>query len=229
VAGILGSAVTVVAVVFFLVIDALRFKSKYAKAAEERSYVTPGWTKWASETRVYLGVATIFGLIVAVLDSILLYVLDVPLVVVWGMLAFVTNYIPNIGFVIGVIPPAILGGLTGGWETALWVVVGYSVINFTIQEFIQPKVIGDSVNLMATVTFVSVFFWTWVIGPMGAILCTPLTLFVRSVMLEPYARSRWLAELISAGDAAESTEIGRDTSTAPAPGVEPQPGPAPAG
>jgi predicted PurR-regulated permease PerM len=115
------------------------------------------------------------------------------------MLAFVTNYIPNIGFVIGVIPPALLALLTDGWVTALWVVVGYSLINFTIQEFIQPKIVGDSVNLAATVTFVSVFFWTWVIGPLGAILCIPLTLFVRTVMLEPYESTRWLADLIDAG------------------------------
>jgi predicted PurR-regulated permease PerM len=200
VTGLLGNAVVVVAVVFFLVIDTLRLPAKYAAVAEARSALAAAWTTWGSETRVYLGVATVFGVIVAVLDSLLLAALGVPLVLVWGMLAFVTNYIPNIGFVIGVIPPAILGGLTGGWQTALWVVVGYSVINFTIQEFIQPKVVGDSVNLAATVSFVSVFFWTWVIGPAGAILCIPLTLFVRTVMLQPDERSRWLADLISAGD-----------------------------
>jgi predicted PurR-regulated permease PerM len=198
VTGILGNAVVIVAVVFFLVIDALRFPDKYAAVSGDRGHVAAAWSKWGSETRVYLGVATIFGVIVAVIDSALLFVLGVPLVVVWGMLAFVTNYIPNIGFVIGVIPPALLAFLTDGWVTALWVVVGYSLINFTIQEFIQPKIVGDSVNLAATVTFVSVFFWTWVIGPLGAILCIPLTLFVRTVMLEPYESTRWLANLIDA-------------------------------
>lgn len=197
-AGIVGNVVLIVAVIFFLVIDALRFPRKYQLVSGERSHVSRAWSRWASETRVYLGVATIFGLIVAILDAGLLLVLGVPMVVVWAMLAFVTNYIPNIGFVLGVIPPALLALLTDGWQTMLWVVIGYSLINFTIQEFIQPKIIGDSVNLAATVTFVSVFFWTWVIGPTGAILCTPLTLFVRTVMLQPYERTFWISELISA-------------------------------
>ena len=59
-------------------------------------------------------------------------------------------------------------------SAALWVVIGYCIINFTIQEFIQPKIIGDSVNLSAAVTFISVGFWTWLIGAPGAILCIPL-------------------------------------------------------
>jgi len=198
VTGILGNAVVIIAVIFFLVIDAMRFPDKYAAVSGSRGHVAEAWTEWGSQTRTYLLVATIFGVIVAVADSILLFALGVPLVVVWGMLAFVTNYIPNIGFVIGVIPPALLAFLTDGWVTALWVVVGYSLINFTIQEFIQPKIVGDSVNLAASVTFVSVFFWTWVIGPLGAILCIPLTLFVRTVVLEPYESTRWLADLIDA-------------------------------
>ena len=99
---------------------------------------------------------------------------------------------------IGLIPAAILGLLEGGPSTMLWVIIGYSVVNFGIQELIQPKVVGDTVNLAATLTFVSVLFWTFVIGPLGAILCVPLTLFVQQVLIRPYARSSWVADLMGA-------------------------------
>ena len=79
-----------------------------------RPAVVDAISDFASGTRRYLAVSTVFGLIVAVLDTIALAILDVPAPVLWGLLAFITNYIPNIGFVIGLIPPAILALLEGG-------------------------------------------------------------------------------------------------------------------
>ena len=86
----------------------------------------------------------LFGLIVAVIDGVLLAVLDVPLPVLWALLAFITNYIPNIGFVLGLVPPALLALLEGGVREMLVVIVAYSVINFVIQSIIQPKIVGDA-------------------------------------------------------------------------------------
>src|SRR5699024_6735090 len=74
-----------------------------------------------------------FGLIVAFLDGIALAIIDVPPIGVWGVLACLTNYIPNVGFVIGLIPPALLAHVDRGWQSALWVIIGYSVLNFVIQ------------------------------------------------------------------------------------------------
>ena len=104
---------------------------------------------FAHGTRSYMAVSAVFGLIVAVIDGTVLYFLDVPGAFVWAVLAFVTNFIPNIGFVIGVIPPALIGLLEGGPGLMLTVIVLYSVINFVIQSIIQPRVVGDSVGLSA--------------------------------------------------------------------------------
>jgi predicted PurR-regulated permease PerM len=103
-----------------------------------------------------------------------LYWLDVPLPWLWGLLAFITNYIPNIGFVLGLIPPALLALLGGGVRQAVLVIVAYSVINPVIQSLIQPKVVGDTVGLSITLTFLSLVFWTFVIGPLGAAAGGPL-------------------------------------------------------
>ena len=112
----------------------------------------------------------VFGLIVAVLDSIGLAIIGVPLVVLWGLLSFITNFIPNIGFIIGVIPPALLGLLVGGWQMMVTVLVVYIVLNAVVQSLIQPMFTGDAVGLSTTITFVALLFWAWVLGPLGALL-----------------------------------------------------------
>jgi AI-2 transport protein TqsA len=114
----------------------------------------------------------------------LLWVLAIPAAITWGLLAFITNYIPNIGFVIGLIPPAILALLEGGPARMLLVIALYCVVNFVIQSVIQPKFVGDSVGLSGTVTMFSLVFWATVLGALGALLAIPLTL-ARSVIAGP--------------------------------------------
>ena len=117
--------------------------------------------KFAYGTRQYLLVTTVFGFIVAVLDTIALAIMGIPLAITWGLLAFVTNYIPNVGFILGVIPPALLGLLTGGPGLMVAVIVVYCVLNLVIQSIIQPRFIGDAVGLSTTLTFVALVFWAW--------------------------------------------------------------------
>ena len=115
-------------------------------------------------TRSYLIVSTVFGLIVAVIDTAALWVMGIPAPLLWGLLAFITNYIPNIGFIIGLIPVAVLGLLEGGVGLMLGVIAVYCLVNVVIQSVIQPKVVGDAVGLSATLTFLSLVFWAWVLG-----------------------------------------------------------------
>jgi predicted PurR-regulated permease PerM len=152
---------------------------------------------FAEGTRSYMAVSAGFGLIVAVIDVVALVILDLPGAFVWGVLAFVTNFIPNIGFVIGVVPPALIGLLEGGPGMGIAVVVIYSVINFVIQSVIQPRIVGDAVGLSATLTFMSLIFWTWVIGPLGALLAVPLTLLFKALLVEADPDARWALPIIS--------------------------------
>jgi predicted PurR-regulated permease PerM len=77
------------------------------------------------------------------------------------------------------------------------VVVIYSVINFVIQSVIQPRIVGDAVGLSATLTFMSLIFWTWVIGPLGALLAVPLTLLFKALLVEADPDARWALPIIS--------------------------------
>ena len=122
--------------------------------------------------------------------------MGVPLAILWGVLAFITNYIPNIGFIFGLIPPAILALLTGGWPLLVTVIVVYCVLNVVIQSLIQPRFIGDSVGLSATVTFVALLFWAWVLGPLGALLAVPLTLLAKALLVDIDPGARWADALL---------------------------------
>ncbi len=175
---------------------------------------------FAHGTRSYMAVSAVFGLIVAVIDGAVLYFLDVPGAFVWAVLAFVTNFIPNIGFVIGVIPPALIGLLEGGPVLMLTVIGLYSVINFVIQSIIQPRVVGDSVGLSPTLTFLSLVFWTWVIGPVGALLAVPLSLLTRALLVEADPGRRWALPVI-AGKPGEAPPPEPEEPPAPPEPVDP--------
>lgn len=181
-----------VMVVAFLMIDSIIMPARRGEVLAAKPGLGQAFEDFSRRTSKYWVVNTVFGAIVAALDTVALMILGVPLAFTWGVFAFVTNYIPNIGFVIGLIPPALLGLLAGGVPMALWVIVVFSVINFVAQAVIQPKVTGDAVGLNTTVTFVSLIFWAAIIGPLGAILAVPLTLFFKALLIDSDPRSRWL-------------------------------------
>ncbi|MDO5712064.1 MAG: AI-2E family transporter, partial [Micrococcales bacterium] len=152
---------------------------------------------FAHGVRRYWVVSSVFGAAVAALDIAALVWLGVPLALVWGLLSFLTNYIPNIGFVLGIVPPALMALLANGPQTALLVIVSYSVINFIIQSIIQPKFLGNAVGVTATVSLLSLLFWAWVLGPLGALLALPTTLLCKAVLVDLDPRMRWLDAFIA--------------------------------
>lgn len=198
--GLVSNLFFILALVLFMTVDGSSFPRQLERARAAKPAIVAALEDFAHGTRRYLAVATIFGLIVAVLDTIALALLGVPLAVTWGLLAFITNYIPNIGFVIGLVPPAILALLEGGPSLMIAVIAVYCVLNVVIQSVIQPKVVGDEVGLSTTLSFFSLVFWTWVIGPLGALLAIPLTLFAKALLVDADPDTRWLRPLISNKD-----------------------------
>jgi AI-2 transport protein TqsA len=194
---IVTSLLLIVTLLVFMAFDAARVGRLAAGARAHRLHLVDGLGSFARGTRSYLAVSAVFGLIVAVIDSALLWALGVPGAFIWGVLAFVTNFIPNIGFVIGIIPPAIIALLEGGPPLMLAVLVLYSAVNVVIQSFIQPHYVGDAVGLSTTLTFLSLVFWTWVLGPVGALLAVPMSLFFRAILVEADPDGRWRLPLIS--------------------------------
>ena len=211
VGSILSGLVFILALLLFLTAESGGTARRMAMISKDRPHVVTALAGFVRGTRSYLMVTAVFGLIVAVLDTAALAIMGIPLAVLWGVLAFITNFIPNVGFVIGLLPPVLLALLTGGWQLALAVVVVYCVLNLVIQSLIQPRFVGDSVGLSATVTFLALLFWSWILGPLGALLAIPLTLLVKAVLVDADPRARWVEALLGAEPATPKTKKDEQT------------------
>jgi len=220
-AGAFSNMVLLLVVAAFMTLDAVEFSSRLPRVRRERPEVIGALDGFVHGTRSYLLVATVFGLIVAVVDTGFLWLVGVPLPLLWGLLAFITNYIPNIGFVIGLVPPAMLALLEGGPQLMLVVVVAYSVINFVIQSIIQPKYVADAADLSLTLTFLSLIFWAFVIGPLGAVLAVPLTLLAKAMLLDMDPNTRWMSSLIAGGSARSADTDATRVTPHPEPEIAP--------
>lgn len=155
-------------------------------------------TRFIRDARRYLILRTIVGAGIAAVQTVIMLLMGVDFALLWGFLSFICNYIPNIGFIIGVVPPATLLFLEQGFVPTVVFVILYSVANNVIENFVAPKFIGVEVNLSPLSISVSLIFWTFILGPLGAILALPVTLFVKGVLLEADTSGRVLGVLMSA-------------------------------
>jgi len=190
--------------VFFLVADAAGFTRSLVQAETSHPRLVQPLLGFARSTRSYVLVTTVFGLLVAVINVGELYLLAVPLPLLWGLVSFLSNYIPNVGFFIGLVPPALLALLDSGVGRMLAVVAAYGVVNLVIQVLVQPKIVGDRVGLSSTVTFMSLTVWAFVLGALGALLAVPLSLLVKGLLVDGDPKLQWLRPLLgdNAGSAA---------------------------
>lgn len=189
--------VVIVTGMIFMMIDTPQIAGRLELAGHVKPGVAQSLSAFASGIRKYWLVTTIFGIIVALLDWAVLLVLGVPLAGVWALFSFLTNYIPNVGFVVGLLPPALLGLFDKGWVTAVIVVVAYCVLNFVVQSIIQPKFAGDAVGLTPTMSFISLLLWGWVFGALGTLIALPCSLLVKALLIDADPGSRWINALIS--------------------------------
>lgn len=180
--GIAVALFLVCAYVVVMAVDAGRYQRASIVFGARRAETIERIARLNSDIRRYYVVNTVFGAVVATVDGLALWWLGVPAPILWAVLAFVTNFIPNIGFVIGLVPPAILALAVGGWPLLLGVVAVYCLVNVVLQVFVQPRFVSDAVGLSLTLSFFAVVFWTVIVGPVGALLAVPLTLLARAVL-----------------------------------------------
>jgi predicted PurR-regulated permease PerM len=113
----------------------------------------------------------------------------------WALVAFLLNYIPNIGSIIAAIPAVLIALIQLGVGEALLVGLSYVLVNTVFGNVVEPRLMGRSLGLSTLVVFISLVFWGWILGPVGMLLSIPLTM-VMKIALESRPQSRWIATLL---------------------------------
>jgi AI-2 transport protein TqsA len=189
--GLIGVLVIILTMLILMAVDGGRVAALLTHLQPYRPAMAAAFSGFAVDVRRYTVATTILGAAQGLFNWLVLFILQVPGAMAWGVLSFICSFIPNIGYFIAIIPPLVFGALSGGWPVVLAVILTYGVINSVIQSIIQPKYIGSAVSLSETLTFVSVLFWAVVLGAVGAILAVPLTLLVRTILLDSDPSKVW--------------------------------------
>jgi predicted PurR-regulated permease PerM len=147
------------------------------------------------DVRKYMTTLTFINLLVAIGNTIFLWIMGIPYALLWGLLAWFMGYIPSIGFWIALIHPVLLAYAIFGLKTAAFVFIVYVLINGGIQNFVQPKIMGDRLRISPVVVFVSLLVWGYLLGGIGAILAVPMTLLVL-IFMENFEGTRPVAILM---------------------------------
>jgi len=162
------------------------------------------FSHFASSISTYLVIKSWLGALTALLQVVLMWILGIDFAVLWGVFSFLFNFVPNVGFYISLIPPTLIALLTLGWGKAIIFAVGYTLINNFFDIAIAPRYLGKGLDLSMIVTFLAVVFWSWILGPIGAFLALPLTVMVKTLVLEPFPETQLLAQLMGSGAPADA-------------------------
>ncbi len=193
--GILVALVLTVFILIFMLDEAQGAHAKLNRAlGDDRSAEYA--RRFTSMVQRYLVIKSFISAITGLLVWGFLKLLQVDYPILWGTLAFVMNFIPNIGSLIAAIPAVFLATVQQGLSGFAISLIGFGAINALIGNLLEPRMMGRSLDLSTLVVFLSLIFWGWVLGPVGTLLAVPLTVVVK-IGLEVYPKSRWLAILLS--------------------------------
>ncbi len=192
---LLSDLILILLTVTFILLEVSSFPIKIRAILGDPERVFPRFTKFVVDMKRYMIIKTIINLAAGILIALWMYILGVQFPVLWGFLAFLLHYIPNIGAIIAAIPAALLALVQLGMGSALLVVAGNILIGFIIGNVIEPRLMGRNLGLSTLVVFLSLIFWGSLLGLIGAILCIPLTITLKFAF-ENNESTRWIALLL---------------------------------
>lgn len=215
----------------FMLVEVTGFRRRFYEALGEDRPALRRWVGWARDTRGYLWITTVLAIVVSILNLVLLLALRVPFPFTWAFLSFIMSYVPNVGFIIALVPPVALAALPGRWATAIGVFVGYVVINFLSDNVFKPRFLKTGMDMPVAVSFLSVLLWGFILGPIGALISVPMTILVRAIFLEGSPDTERLALLLHSGAPAVRPKkrirwwLGRPKKPGDQPSTDPRPKP----
>ena len=200
---VLANAFLILLTVVFILLEAASFSGKLYAIARNAHLTRASVDAFTGTVRRYLAIKSLMSLGTGAAVWIWLTLLGVDYPVLWGLLAFLLNYVPNIGSIIAAVPAVLLALVQLGPAAAAWSAAGYLAINVVFGNVLEPRFMGRGVGLSPLVVFLSLIFWGWVLGPVGMFLSVPLTITAK-IALAASDETRWAAVLLGTGGEAAS-------------------------
>lgn len=200
---VLTNTFLIMLTVIFILLEVSGFSNKLRAALGDAESSFAGLGKITDGIKRYMAIKTLTSLATGIFVGIWLAILGVDYPVLWGLVAFLLNYVPNIGSIIAAIPALLLTFIQLGVGHVLLAMLGYAVANGVIGNVIEPRVMGRGVGLSTLVVFLSLVFWGWVLGPVGMFLSVLLTMILK-IGLEHNEDTRWIALLLGSKASAEA-------------------------
>ena len=196
VGNLMSTSVLIMLTVFFILMEASSLPMKIRLTSSNPEADNEKFKKVIHGVRHYLSIKTLTSLSTGILVWAWLSILGIDYPILWGLIAFLMNYIPNIGSLLAAIPAVLLALVQLGPWAAVWTGTGYLVINLVIGSIIEPKIMADGLGLSTLVVFVSLVFWGWLLGIVGMFLSVPLTMIAK-IYFEANPRTKWIAVYLS--------------------------------
>lgn len=193
--GIFTNTFFIILTVVFILLEASGFSVKLQAAIGDENASHAGFQRITSGIRHYLAIKSSTSFVTGAVIYVGLKIFGVDFPAIWALIAFIFNFVPNIGSIIAAVPAILLALVQLGPMTALMVGILYVVTNVSIGNLIEPRVMGSGVGLSTLVVFLSLAFWGWIMGPVGMILSVPLTMALK-ITLEAQDDTRWIAILL---------------------------------
>jgi len=202
----LGSALSNIVLILlttaFILFEASSFPVKLRAVLGHPRQVFPEFTRFVGDIERYMVIKTLISLATGTLVGAWLAILGVDFPVLWGFLAFLLNYVPNVGSTIAAVPAVLLALVQLGMGRAVMAAAGYMAVNFILDNVIEARLMGRRLDLSTLVVFLSLMFWGSLLGPVGMVLCIPLTMTLKFAC-ENNEGTRWIALLLGPGAPAE--------------------------
>lgn len=192
---VLTNAFLILFTVVFILLEASGMPSKMRRAFGEQTQALDHFERFTDLVQRYLAIKSLMSLGTGMSVGVALWIIGVDYAPVWALVAFLLNYIPNIGSIIAAVPAVLVALIQLGLGEAAAAAVCYVVVNTLFGNVIEPRLMGRTLGLSTLVVFLSLVFWGWVLGPVGMLLSIPLTMVVK-IALETSPSSRWVAVLL---------------------------------
>ncbi len=200
--GIMGNSLIIMFIVIFILMELNSFAIKTIAIVDTPNKSLNYLPKIGNSIRHYLGIKTLISLVTGLLIWIGLKIIGVEYAVLWAMIAFLLNFIPNIGSFIAMIPAILFALVQVGIGGAIWTMATFLFVNTIMGSVVEPRVLGQGLGLSTLVVFISLIFWGFIFGTIGMFLSVPLTMTVK-IILEQNEKTKWIAILLGTQKEAE--------------------------